>query len=543
MKRYWKAIDLYVRLSLVLGFMVAGAGCVSKSEPEAASSKPNVIILFSDQHNKKVLGFEGHPDVLTPHLDQLAAEAVIFDRAYCTQGICVPSRSSLMTGLSVRTMGFVNNGGHTSVMDEAVSMASIFRQNGYKTYAFGKRHLRDAIDEGWDVKKGHSFNPEDDDNYVSWIEREGYSREFAEDWAAEFGKGPRGSSEFESKIPTADLGTRISKLPEGYTMEAYTALETIKAIKAHAKSDSSFFCWASFYRPHQPYNPLPKYMDMYDVSDWGEGTRAGASIKKPDSFYEPTENLPPQLQSQRRGGNKVWNMDKAFQDEQLWRNYIGGYYALVTEIDHHVGEILKALEETGQDKETIVIYTSDHGDFVGNHGMVEKCAFGQNVYEDILNVPLIIKYPGKTENGKRIGELVTLADVLPTLIDLLDLELPELKYPIQGESMADVLFNEGSMGREYIVSESWSQAAVITKDFKLGIMLDPTSARPELDYRDFGDMFFDMKNDPLEIKNGINNPAYQDQIDLLRAYYEEFIKNTPARGKKEMIDNLLKSDE
>jgi len=283
-------------------------------------------------------------------------------------------------------------------------------------------------------------------------------------------------------------------------------------------------------------------MAMYDVSDWGEGTKAGSAIKKPASFYEPTENLPPQLQGQRNGNNKVWNMDKAFQDEQLWRNYIGAYYALVTEIDFHVGEILKALEENGLENETIVIYTSDHGDFVGNHGMVEKCAFGQNVYEDILNVPLIIKYPGKTENGKRIGELVTLTDVLPTLIDLLDLDVPELKYPMQGESLADVLLQDGSLDREYIISEGWSQAAVITRDYKLGIMLDPTAAKPDLDYRDFGDMFFDRQNDPLETKNGIKNPAYQQQIEELRKYYEDYKQKTPATGKNELIETLNNPD-
>jgi arylsulfatase A-like enzyme len=530
-------------VALVLILIYTGCACTPKTRSESSEKKPNVIILFTDQHNKKVMGFENHPDVITPNLDRLASEAVVFDRAYCTQGICTPSRSSLMTGLKIRTMGFLNNSGHTSVMDDVVSMASIFKQNGYLTYAFGKRHLRAAIDEGWDVKKDHAYRPDDDDNYVSWIERNGYAREFAEDWAAEFGRGPRGSSEFESEIPTADLGTRISKLPEDYTMEAYTAMETIKMIKAHAANDSAFFCWSSFYRPHQPYNPLQGYMDMYDVSSWGEGTRARDAIKKPANFYESTENLPPQLQSQRNGGNKVWNMDKAFQDEQLWRNYIGGYYALVTEIDHHVGEILKALDEAELDNETIVIYTSDHGDFVGNHGMVEKCAFGQNVYEDILNVPLIIKIPGKTQSGKRIAELVTLADVLPTLIDLLDLEVPELKYPIQGESMVDVLLNNGSMEREYIVSESWSQASVITKDYKLGIMLDPTSAKPDLDYREFGDMFFDRSKDPLELENGIGDPAYQAQIDLLRGYYDEFVQNTPATGKEEMIENLLKQDD
>ena len=525
-------------IALIAAGMLTGWSCSSTPKKEASNEKPNVLLIFCDQLNKKVMGFEGHPDVITPNLDQLAGESVIFDRAYCSQGICVPSRSSLMTGLSVRTMGFINNGGHTPVMDDVVSMATIFRQNGYRTYAFGKRHLRDSIDAGWDVKKDHSYRTDDDDNYVSWIVRNGYEKELAQDWAAEFGRGPKGTSESDTRIPTADLGTRISSLPEDYTMEAYTAKETIEMIKKHANSDSSFFCWASFYRPHQPYNPLPKYMAMYDVTKWGEGTKYGSAIRKPASLYEPTENLPPQLQQQRNGGNKVWNMDKAFGDEQLWRNYIGGYYALVTEIDHHVGEILKALEEANLDNETIVIFTSDHGDFVGNHGMVEKCAFGQNVYEDILNIPLIIRVPGNQNKGKHVAELVMNTDILPTLIELLDLQVPELKYPIQGESLSEVVLDDGTLDREYVVSESWSQAAVITKDYTLGIMLDPTPAHPELDYRDFGDMFFDRTKDPLEVDNRINDPGYKDQIAMLRGYYDEFVENTPSDGKDALIRQM-----
>jgi len=530
-------------------FLIKAVGAASVSTFASAFSmstlktkgkkKPNVLILFSDQHNKKVMGFEGHPDVLTPNFDKLANESLVFDRAYATVGICVPSRSSLLTGLMPRTMGLLFNAGHTSVMEEAVSMATIFKHNNYNTYAFGKRHVSSAIDAGWDVKKDHQYKPTDDDNYVSWVERKGYAKQFAEDWAAEFGRGPKGSSEYETKFPTADLGTRISKLPEEYTMENYTKIETIKMIKEQAKSDNPFFCWATFYRPHQPYNPQQKYMDMYNVAEWGKGTKKGGGIKKPASLYEPTESLPPLLQSQRNGGNKVWNMDKAFKDEQLWRNYIGGYYALVTQIDHCVGEILGALDKAGLEEDTIVIYASDHGDFVGNHGMVEKCAVGQNVYEDILNVPLMIKVPGKTKKGQRTAELVTLADVLPTLIDMLELDAPEFKYPIQGKSMSDVILRDGSMNREYLVSESWSQAAVITKNHKLGIMLDPTVVHQNWDYRDFGDMFFDRENDPLEVENKIKDKRYQKEIDKLRGYYDEFIRTTPSTGKDELVRQKL----
>jgi arylsulfatase len=187
---------------------------------------------------------------------------------------------------------------------------------------------------------------------------------------------------------------------------------------------------------------------------------------------------------------RVWNVDKAFADEQIWRNHIGAYYALVTEMDHLIGEILKALDEAGIAEETIVIYVSDHGDFVGNHGMVEKTAAGQNVYEDILNVPLIIRYPGNKQNGKRNAELVNLVDIFPTLVDIIGLQLPELKYPLQGLSLANTLLNGKSLDRDFVVSESWSQATVITKEHKLGMMIDPTDYARRFDLQDFGDQFF-----------------------------------------------------
>lgn len=507
--------------------------CVSNYKKEGKKQKPNVLILFSDQHNKKVMGFEGHPDVITPNLDKLAEESMVFNRAYCSTGICAPSRAAFLTGINSRTMGLLTNSERTTVMKEVVSMSTLFQNNGYKTYAFGKRHTHDTTNHGWDVKKSHLCG-ESEDNYITWLEQEGYIGEFAWDWGAEFGRGPTCSSYADTIIPTADLGTRLSRLPETHTMEAYTAGLTIDMIKTHAKSGEPFFCWANFYRPHQPYTPLKKYMDMYDVSAWGEGTRNGSSIKMPDSFYEPTENLPPLFQEQRNGGNKVWNMDKAFKDEQLWRNFIGAYYALVTEIDHYVGQILSELAEADMDKETIVIYVSDHGDFVGNHGMVEKAAIGHNVYEDILNVPLMIKYPAGFDGTRKIDDLVSLIDIYPTLVDLIGLEQAELKHEIQGLSLANLLLKNESLNRDYLVSENWSQATVITKDYKLGIMLDPTDYARDRDYRDFGDMFFSRNDDPGETTNAINEPDYENEVAKLRAYFEDFKTKTPDIGKLEM---------
>jgi len=521
---------VFITLISVFGFKSS-----HKKESKQNQKKPNILILFSDQHNKKVMGFESHPDVLTPNLDKLAKESVVFDRAYCVTGICAPSRSSLMSGMYSRTLGLLSNGEKTEVMNEVVSLATVFKQNNYNTYAFGKRHTSQAVDAGWDVQRSHLCKETPGNSYTEWVEGKGYGKEFAHDWSAEFGKGSPCSSYAKEKLPTADLATRISALPEDMTMGAFTTKLTLQMIKDQAKSDKPFFCWATFYHPHQPYTPQKKYMDMYDVSAWGKGRINGSSIVKPASLYEPKKNLPPLLQSIREGHNKVWDVDKAFANEQLWRNYIGAYYALVTQVDHYVGEILDALDEAGMTNETIVIYAADHGDFVGHHGMVEKAAVGQNVYEDILNIPLIIRYPGNKENGKHIGELVSLVDIYPTLVELLGLKVPKLKFPLEGESMAKTLLSGKPMKRNYFVSESWSQATVITKDEKLGIMLDPTPLHKNRDYRNFGDMFFDLKKDPLEIDNKINDKAYKSNIAKLREYYTEFVKNVPATGKDELI--------
>jgi len=513
----------------------SGSAAANNFGSNLPKKKPNVIILFADQHNKEVMGFEGHPDVLTPNLDKLAKQSVVFDRAYCVTGICAPSRSSLMTGLYSRTMGLLSNGEKTNVINEVVSMASVFQQNNYKTFAFGKRHTTGAADKGWDVHRSHLCNETQGNSYTEWVEKNGYAKEFALDWSAEFGKGSPCSTLSDEKIPTADLGTRISALPENMTMEAFTTQLTVQMIKDQAKSTQPFFCWATFYRPHQPYTPLKKYMDMYDVSAWGKGRKNGSSIRKPASLYEPKENIPPMMQSIRNGGNKVWNVDKAYQDEQLWRNHVGAYYALVTEVDHCVGQILQALDEAEIAEETIVIYTSDHGDFVGNHGMVEKAAAGQNVYEDILNIPLIIRYPGNKQKGKRTAELVSLIDIYPTLVNLLGLKMPKLKYPLQGESMAQTLLSGKPMKRTYFVSESWSQATVITKDYKLGIMIDPTDYQRKFDFRSFGDQFFIRISDSLEIKNQISNDVYKSEIEKLRGFYRDFTSKIPDIGKQEVL--------
>ena len=504
---------------------VSGVSPRLNAKAQTPKQKPNILLLFSDQHQANCAGFQGHPDVITPNLDRLAKSGTVFNRAYCQDAICVPSRMSLMTGLYPRRLGVLYNSDRSSVIDEVVSLPSVLKNNGYYTAAFGKRHLAGAADEGWDYHRGHIKDETPGNSYWEWVEQQGYLDAFQQDWSAEFG----------GKHPTADLATRISKLPEEMTMEAFTAQETIKLIRSQKNKDKPFFCWASFYRPHQPYNAQKRFLDMYDYSKWGRGTVNGDAIKKPSTLNQSPDTLPPAFRDWHRGGNRVWCLNKATKDEQLFRFYIASYYALVTEIDYHIGRIMQALEEEGLLENTIVIYTSDHGDFVGRHSMVEKCAVGHNIYEETLRVPFIVSWPKQIKQGQVIEDLVEMFDIYPTLLELADIKLPPAKHGMDATSLAATLTEGKPAKRPYIVSENWTQATVITRQHKLGIWLKPAGYAEKWDFSSFGDMLFDRKEDPDEIHNRIGDPEYAAVEKQLREYYAEFISKIPATGKDEIV--------
>ncbi|MCP4639339.1 MAG: sulfatase-like hydrolase/transferase [bacterium] len=385
--------------------------------------------------------------------------------------------------------------------------------------------MKGAGDLGWDYHRSHLRDESPGNSYRDWIEEQGYLDAFQRDWSAEFG----------GKYPTADLATTVSALPEDKTMEAFTAQETVRLIREQKNRDQPFFCWSSFYRPHQPYNALKRYLDMYDYSEWGEGTARGEAINKPPTLNQPVEELPPTLQTLHQGKNRVWRLDKAIKDEQLFRFYIAAYYALVTEIDHHVGTIMKALEEEGLLEDTIVVYTSDHGDFVGRHSMVEKCAAGHNVYEETLRVPLIVSQPGVVKEQQTCNDLVEMFDLYPTLLELAGVELPATKHGIDATSFATTLASGEATKRKYVVSENWSQASVVTDNYKLGIWLDPTEYAAGRDFRSFGDMLFDLKKDPDETNNLIDKPEFANVQKQLREYFDDFTSTVPATGKNEIV--------
>ncbi len=499
-------MSAYSRRGFLAAALATGeaVSAVSRGEPQRPGShqRPNILLLFSDQHNAGVMGCAGHPDVKTPRLDQLAAEGVRFARAYCQDGVCAPSRASMLTGHYPRTTGVLYNPDRPPRPEALTTLHAHLKANGYRTAAFGKRHLPRPYDPGFDytcTTLQDRWDPSDE-NYWDWIEEQGALETFERDWNAEFGHR-------FTPNRAVEMCSRLSELDPSQTMEAYTARKTMEYLRDARNHDAPFFAWCSFYRPHQPYTPLPGYAAPYPLYQ----------VHLPGSLHEPAGHLPPLLRRFRRNEKKPWCLGLAAKDVTLYRRYIAYYYALVAEIDYHIGTVLDTLDAEGLADNTIVIYTSDHGDFVGHHGMIEKIHNGHNVYEDTLRVPFIMRLPGAMTPGTR-EDLVELVDLYPTLLELTGIT-PPAGPPLPGKSLVSNLRHGTPVGRAVAFSENYIMLTAIASRYKLGGWIE----RPE---DGFPDLFFDREKDPLEMRNLHDEAAVRNERDALRAAMADFVGNT-----------------
>jgi len=503
-----------------VGAAAAACGSYGSARPERRRGKPNILLLFSDQHHAGVMGCAGHPVVKTPHLDRLAREGFQFRRAYCPDGICVPSRTSMFTGLHPRTTGVIYNSDKPPHPEKLHPLHSLLRANGYLTGCFGKRHFPRGLHErDWDASCT-TINPKldpSDENYWDWVKQRGqfdsHNRDFKESHQA-------------------SLMAHISRTAPENRTTAYAADKSIDFLRKAKGEGKPFFCWSSFIFPHQPYTPLQEWARLYDPG----------RIKLPGNVDEPVENLPKRMREWRTRTKPPWNCGTAAENIAIYRRYVAYYYALVSEVDHHIGRVLSALKELGLADNTIVIYSSDHGDFVAGHGMVEKCAVGHNVYEDTLRVPLIFHWPGKFENGRTYDGLAELIDLYPTLLEITGIDHPDSGYELPGRSLTPLLTGGSIPAKPYVVSQNWSQVTVIGEQFKLGKWITPPAKYATWDWgKSHPGMLFDRRDDPLEVTNLIDNPHYRSVREELEQFLVEWEARTPDDGKKETAASFTKA--
>lgn len=378
----------------------------------ATTGKKPVNVLFiavDDLRNE--LGCYGQSHIVSPNIDKLASQGIIFNRAYCQQALCSPSRTSLLTGLRPDSSGVTNLTTHfRNIVPDVVTLPQYFRQNGYHTFAMGK-----------------IFHPGLDDS-LSWSQPTWWPKPRGERYVTqeslEFIKRKERTPVYES----ADVPD--SAYPDG-KVAAY-AVEVLKTMKDNPKP---FFMAVGFGKPHLPFCAPKKYWDLYNPQE----------IKLAGNSYHPSDM--PAIATNNFGEMKAaYSVPKDAIPDTLARKLRHGYYACVSYMDAQLGKVLAELERLGLHRNTIIVLWGDHGFKLGEHKDWGK----HTNFELDTRVPLLVSYPNMKHKGKKANGLVELIDIYPSLCQLAGLPVPKT---LQGLSFVPLMENPDKAGKEAAFSQ------------------------------------------------------------------------------------------
>lgn len=432
--------------------------------------RPNILFLMSDQHRYDLSGYTGNQVVRTPTLDRLADTGVVFDNAYAPSPVCVPGRQCMMAGQLPKTcncQGFWEDlpAGH-------MTFARRFSQYAYSTVCSGKLHHH-----GPDQMQG-------------WTNRISPDA----DLAPQFIDG-RIEEEFERYQPAAGTGkwSNQREIEEAGPRDGPYQRFDRRAVVASLDYLERYFVDAAYRRPgsHRPLlHKLSLLQPHYPF--FGDELLYNYYLNRVPVYDEKPCDHPVLSLSQQ---NQPVNASL-----EAIRRATASYYAMTEMIDTHFGTILKRLEDLGEDlDEWIIVYTSDHGEMLGQHGIWEKTRF----YEASVRVPLIIRWPKGFEGGRVVNQNVNLCDLFATLCDLAGLEIPE---NLDSRSMVPLLEGDGAEWWNESVSQMGSSQLMIKQD--------------DLKYQYYGEeipeVLFDLGRDPGEIANVAQSPQYAGEMALFR---------------------------
>lgn len=429
---------------------------------------PNVLFLMSDQHAARVMGCAGH-SVQTPHLDRLAARAARFDNAFCQAPVCVAARGSLITGLYPEAHGANLLG--DALSDRLRTVAHHFAEQGYQTAAIGRMHF---VDES----RRHGFEYR--------INEADYRASLSDEERARIAAASQPGGSVEG-IP--------SDLPQHLWQDSYMADQTIRFLQERRDRDRPFLLWSSYLLPHTPLNPMRQYFERYDP----------ASLTLPERRDDALED--------GFEGHLIRAKERQWYDqpEEELRRSLAGYYGNISQVDACIGRVLSALADCGLDRNTIVVYTSDHGEMAGAHRMWTK----HNMYDESVRIPLLVRLPGQQQASLH-PELVEQVDLYPLLADLCGLPPPR---QIHGRSFAPLLRGEPFTPRQAVFAQYDFCRNVFTRDDRY-VGKPPLrmirTQRYKLNHLDWGrDELFDLAADPGEHCNRIDDPSLSDVADDL----------------------------
>lgn len=422
-------------------------------------ARPNLVFLMPDQLRPDFLGCYGADFVATPQIDALAARGVRYTRAYSEHPICVPARAALLTGMHALRSGVLDNGQALRPDYRDCGLATwpeLLAERGYQTAAIGKMHFYP-----WDARLGFGYRRIAEDKRWIHVRDDYYHFLRAHSHRKYHGNEHEGYHERKGAI--------VNRLPRELQPDEFVAEEACRFIRRYG-ADEPFAMMVGFPGPHCPYDPAPESLAGLDP----------AAMPAP----VPDAGDTPKLRAANIAGNRLpWNgVDYGdFTGEQA-RRVRAHYAALVRQIDDAVGAIVAALREANLLENTVIIFASDHGDYLGDHGMIGKGHF----YEASFHVPLIVAGPGVAEGAAR-DDLVALSDVTATLLGLGGADLPAYMdaRPLPGLGIAGAAGRErliGALGNGWMIQEGpWRLAKYATGEATLfRLDEDPDEGRNRL---------------------------------------------------------------
>ena len=518
---------------VLLLLMVLIIGCKpypSKNTTLVNSNNKNLLFIIVDQQRYDALSIAGNPIVKTPNLDKLARQGAYFKNAYTPVAVCGPARSSILTGTTMNTHQVTTNDKTYDYNDTPVmtmkTFDEILTEKGYHAEYYGKWHVLTSHSEVYKNPNKYAKNEK------SIFEHQGQRHLYLDYLNDVFPKVKPQKGELLDRFTKRpytpdpidiDYGKTYndvkkevnhrhsqpnyhgkSSIPKEHTITAYYANKTIDAIKR--LKNKPFSITTSFHFPHAPMIPSEPYYSLYDPD----------KMPIPSSIKDDMQNSP---YINANGRNKL----TVFADEEKIKYMISNYYGLITELDDWMGKIMETLEDEGIAEHTMVIFTSDHGEMLGAHGMREKNVF----YEESSHVPLMIKMPTEIKKETTVNGYVSNVDLFATIMDYLNIG----DYKSDGESLRDLIEQKQTNHGNYVVTE-WDYRGPIQPNYMIvkdgwKLMIPYTEDSKVLN------VLFNLNDDPQEINNLLGkNPdrkKYNEKAEELRANLLDWLKKNNSK--------------
>ena len=471
--------------------------------------QPNILLITSDQQHWSTLGCL-HPELETPNLDRLVKEGTRFNRAYCPNPTCTPTRASIITGKYPSQHGAYSLG--TKLQESEHTVGEDLQEAGYRTALVGKAHFQQTrTSEAYPSIESHPLLRDLD----YWREFNGpfygfEHVELARNHADEHLAGQhyaiwmeeKGLRDWEDHFQLPDGSRKGQKykwsIPEAYHYGTWIAERSCALIDDYTSRDEPFFLWSSFFDPHPPYLVPEPWDTMYDP----------ASLTVPSGMPGEHDLNPPhfKLTQERNPDFSPWKENEwglhgfrsHLRDPEDLAKDIAVYYGMISLMDKQIGLILDKLDATGEADNTLVVFTSDHGHFYGQHGLTAKGAFQ---YEDAIRVPFLAKHPGCIPAGESSESIQSLVDLAPTFLSTAGIPIPGA---MSGIDQTEVWRGETECVRDHALCEHRHTKSTV----HLKTYVDKRYKLTTYFGRDYGQLF-DLESDPDEFHNLWDDPTSQ----------------------------------